>query len=381
MTDESEQSYNEYPSPATGETALFRIRPEIRRRWLVAASLAACLACDDPSYDDGQCPEVPINPNLHRVLYWGGDDNEPGHTVSNDGYPYNDVMLPRWIEDSSILISASVLYHQELQRGIFRLDLDSNQALTKITRYVYDGIIVIREYDWLPDSGELIVYYSTSASHLAIAKAQLTAGQLVLGPELVTTDWIPGGAVHWPNHDGFVFYGTNPTSGTSGFYWLRDDGSADSLLVSFTTSIYDARSFDFSYDGRLLYTATTTGDYPFVCDLYEFDLTTGIGTVIFEGRGHYVALDAHPSEARVLLNRFYDGGAYTRPGSYVDIIDRATGSVSRVDVRTHDNECTFVVAEETVWRPSSRAFAFLAGAFSGEGDNWPLELWIRRLNK
>ncbi len=349
-------------------------------RWLVAACLLFFLACDDPN-DVKNCEET-INPNLHRVLYWGEDEAEPGHDIPNAGFPSGDVLLPRWIDDSSILIFGVVLYHSEAQRGIFRLDLNANQQLTGITRHVYDGFIYIREYDWLPASNEVVVYYSKAQDHLAIAKGQLNA-TLDLGAELVSTNWLPGGAVHWPGHDGFVFHGTNPSNQKSGFYWMRDDGTSDSLLVEFVTSLPDARSFDFSYDGRFLYTATTSGDYPYMCDLFEFDLSTGIGTVIFEGRGRFVSLEAHPSEPRVLLGRYYDGGYpngnWVPPGSYVDIIDRVSGDAARVDLNT---DCyPFIISREPVWRPSGRAFAFLAGGFSGEGDNWPLELWIRRLNR
>jgi hypothetical protein len=355
-----------------------RLRPH--HLALITSAIALCLGCDSPT-DQSGCLPASVNSNLTRVLYWGEVESDLGSTHANAGYPVDDVLLPRWIQDDRILIFGNVIHNEKLERGIFQLDVDPvTFRLQDITRYVYNGVIWIRAYDWLSESSEVVLEYSVSSQHVAVAKGRLENGALNLGPELAGVDWQPSGVSHWPGHQGFVFYGRDPATTKPGFFWLRDDDAVpDSLLLELPATVDDTMTFDFSPDGSVLYTATSSEDYPQTCRLFAYDLASGVGIVIFEGRGSFYSLDAHATQNRVLLNRWYFGAAHTWPGEYVNVIDRDTGRQSLVDVRTHAYDCSFIVAHDVTWRPDGGAFAFLGGWFSGEGDYAPLELWVRKV--
>ena len=66
--------------------------------------------------------------------------------------------------------------------------------------------------------------------------------------------WNPWAIAEWPNHDGFVFFGTRPTDGRRGFFWRRAtlEGVADSLLHESNISQRNARGFGITANGETL---------------------------------------------------------------------------------------------------------------------------------
>lgn len=354
----------------------FMSRTKIACSSLVITALLF-FGCDSDSPTSTGCASHPVSTNLRSVLYWGDAAGDPCNSVANKGMPWASISLPMWSSDSEILALGWNVAACDVQSGIFQITIDPvTHAFKSATLFDQDTDVAISGYDRNPETGEfLLMLWSNSGR--GVARAQLSHGQLVIGPQLISDGWSVQGASYWPGHEGFVFHGIQPVPTQAGYFWMRDDdGNPDSLLVPSLNSFHDSRSFEFSPDGAVLYTADSDYDST---RLHAYELSTAADRVIFSGPGAFRCLDVSPHGDRILLNRRFEGDSSRPPADYVDVIDVATGTATPVDVRTQEASCRFVVALNPAWSPDGNAFAFSAGWASGEGDYAPYSLWVRRL--
>jgi hypothetical protein len=170
---------------------------------------------------------------------------------------------------------------------------------------------------------------------------------------------------------GLVDYAPTPATQVSGFYYVSDSMSgSDSLIHSIGLLPSDARGFDVA-GGKLCFgfTDATYNTQFYVIDLLDSQTPRRVGEI----EGSFVSVGIDPTGSCAIVSTEV---IRPEPGSIVGIVDLQAESYRRIDVRTRP--CSFMTADFASWNPQSGAFAFSAGGFTGEGDVFPRQLWIKR---
>lgn len=337
---------------------------------LVACALFAGCNDDDVVGTDCCCPDTAIGDHLTRVFYWG--DGGPLDLIPNSGEPAGDARQPLWIDDRTILTLSETLKSGQLIQGIFAISVDPvTLAFDSVQLFQFPNLRWAYDYD--PASAKIALTYSSTPTSFQIALCHLAGQDVVIEETLVESAWQPSGVRFWPGYGGVVFYGTDPSTLTHGFY--VHDATGDSLLLNVDLNFEEARSFGPSPDGSRVYYGSSGGSLLGPSRVYSAAFDGSAVEVVHEGRGVFVALDVNPIDGRLIIERYFFGDATIPPGSEFALVNPEDESVVPLDVRTYESSCLFVLAHDPSWSPDGARFAFSGGATSAEGGTRPLAIW------
>jgi hypothetical protein len=331
----------------------------------VGAVGVAFVACDSVT-DGGGCDEQPISRYLKRIMYWG--TVAAGQDEPNQGTETGDIYQPIWHRPDRILVRTARVDAGAVVRGIFEVSVDSlTQSFQGVSTFAFP--FLIRDFDYDPATAEFAVTFSRDPVNIQTVRALAIEPSLVVVDTVLNESWYPR-AARYAEGGGLFVYARSPVTQAAGFYFLANPPlSVDSLLYAVDLSIPDARGFDVAA-GELCFGVTNGLETQVsVIDLAGDRQPRKLATI----DGSFVSVCVNPSGTCAVVSTEVFA---PDPGSIVGILDLATGSFSRVDVRTR--LCGFVIADFASWDPAGKMFAFSASGFTGESQVYPRQLWARR---
>jgi hypothetical protein len=342
----------------------------------VLVATVSCQNADGQRSSTTGCPRVEINPQLSHVLYWGYTG--PRERKPNEGIPFSDVGPPVWVAPDKILVLTGTLINGVSIRGIFEVIIDPrSRQFQGFNAFHFPYFIDALKCDFERD--RIMIVYRDDAGSVA-ASVVLRDGWTIVDEELVGRDWNPLGVLNWPKHEGVVFYGGDNAARQWGFYWRRKSGygvTVDSLLCPAILPTHAARNFSIDVDGGALYFGMMT-DYG-ETTFYRLQIPPQDETPepIATRNGDNVSVVCHPSDPSLLLLSYQFGGDSRHlPSGYIELVSKDGSNVKNLNIRTYGSLCQFTRIGNLSWAPNGRDFAFTEGAFGGEGDIFPYELWI-----
>ncbi|MFO7916337.1 MAG: hypothetical protein R6U43_11695 [Candidatus Krumholzibacteriales bacterium] len=306
--------------------------------------------------------------------YSGPDDRDV-----NKGQPVSYLENPVWVEPGKLYTTTVTYLDGQYFSGIFEVNFESNSfEYQSYSTFNFPHCIGSLRLDSQND--RLLITYSADGAQKA-ARIILSDERTIIDEELVGENWSPQSIASWPGKEGIIFYGTNPETGISGFYWRYADSTqaiADSLLYAINLESSTENQFSLSHDGSLMFMGLCSGRGPHAITRYlklNLESSDNDPIVIAERKGEFISLSAHPKNRELLLISYfsYEG---TSTGGHIEILNFNTQESKDLDVRTHKSLCRFIYNGDFSFSPSGDNFVFSAGAFTGEGDVYPFELWI-----
>jgi hypothetical protein len=330
---------------------------------LVAAIVATTqVHCDDPN-DGGKLH--PRDKDLVRVMYWG--NVSPTQDEPNQGTPTGKIWYPQWYAADAILVHSSKLEDPGILRGLFKVDIDpATFAFRGVSSYAFPDLI--RNFDVTSDAGEILVTMSEDPSSLLTVRCIITGPSLAIVDTVVAGSWLPVCARYAGPSDGIVTYALTPPGGVAGFYYRESKDAPDSLILAVDLEVIEANGFD--ADELVVAYGVVSSVYD--TDVHIFSLATGEDTVVTTVQGEFRSISISPDHIRALVETFETS---MEPGSRVYVVDLSTGSFEAIGLRTQPEG--FVLAQFPSWDPTGARFAFSASGYTGEGDVFPRELWIK----
>jgi hypothetical protein len=333
---------------------------------LALASVVA-LSCDSVTDNGGDCDHK-VSSSLKRVMYWGtvsADQDEP-----NQGIGAGDIFQPIWYRNNRILIRSVRADKGVLVRGIFEVSIDSLSLDFKgVDTYAFP--FLIRDFDYDATLQEFAIVFSRSADDIQVVRAQRAGSNLAVIDTLLGQSWHPRSARYDQAGGGVFAYATSPITQVSGFYYVSTPGTSDSVVVPIVLPISDVRGFDVS-NGRICYGVTTDSN-GFETQIWLRDFHNNQNPqLLAHFPGVFVSATLNATATCAIVSTEVTGKS---PGVVVRTVDMSSGASKLVDVKTH--ACGFAIADFSSWNPGETSFAFSASAFTGEGDVFPRELWLR----
>lgn len=305
-------------------------------------------------------------------MYWG--NVSPSQDEPNQGDPTGNVNYPLWYAPNAILMSSAKRENGNVVRGIFDVEIDpASLSFRSIRTFAFPYLI--RNFDFNPSAGEFLVTFSLSASNAQVVRCVAAEPILAVVDTLLDESWLPRRARFAGPGGPVIAYATDPATTEAGFYSLSDGATGDSLLLAIDLSIRDALGFD-AGAGKLVFGVTKLTNGAPSTELFLLELGgNNVAQSIANLPRAFVSADIDPIGARAVVCT-WDGYA-DPPGSTVYVVDLVSGQFVPVAVRTYP--VGFVLASFASWSPQDQGFAFSAGGFSGEGDVFPRELWVKKV--
>ncbi|HEX5132040.1 MAG TPA: hypothetical protein VFX92_06095 [Candidatus Krumholzibacteria bacterium] len=321
------------------------------------------LSCDSPG-DGGKVS--PLSGDLIRVMYWG--NVSPVQDEANFGTPTGNVRYPQWYSPDAILVVSAKLEDPGVVRGLFDVRIDpATRAYKSVTPYSFGH--VVRNFDTHPAGGEMLVTMSVDPMSLQTVRCILAAPSLAVVDTVVDGSWLPVCTRYAGPSTGIATYALTPPGDTPGFYYRAQEGEEDSLILAVDLGLSDANGFD-ADEEKVVFGVTSPS---FETNLHIVTLASRKDTVVATLPGEFVSVAISPAGDRAIVCTFELFGS--APGSRIVVVNLQTGKSAPVGVRTH--EFGDVLAEFPSWDPSGNAFAFSGSGFTGEGDVYPRELWVK----
>lgn len=299
-------------------------------------------------------------------MYWGRVS--PEQDKPNQGYETGNIYQPIWYQADKIAVRSAQLDADSLVRGIFDIEVDpSTLGFRKIHTLAFPYLI--RDFDYDPISGRFAITFSKDAANIQTVRANAAEPALAVIDTVLNEQWFPRAARFWGSD--LLVYAQNPTTFISGFYFVPSAGTiGDSLVLAADLSIADVRGFDVA-GNQLCYGVTESEQSQiFVMDLTQSLPPRRVATIA----GEFVSASLNASGTCAVVSAFvYQPN---EAGNIVGLLNIASGSYKRVDVRTQS--CGYVTADFAYWNPTSNGFAFSAGGFTGESEVFPRQLWARK---